>query len=110
MELEYDDDEMLWTEFQFNSEKYILCVIYRPQWHKTSSGIWNKFRHSLERALDITNNVILTGDINIDMLANNKNELFDILREYNSKNIIATPTRITLSSQNRLDPFIVSDC
>jgi len=96
IELEYDDDEILWTEFQFNSQKYILCVIYR---HRTSFVVWYIFRHSLEHNLDITNNVIVTGDININMLANNKNELYDILSEYNLKNTITTPTRMTLSSQ-----------
>jgi len=34
IELENDEDEITWIQLQFNHEKYILGVLYRPQWHR----------------------------------------------------------------------------
>lgn len=66
-------------------------------------------RHSLDRTFDFTNHVIITGNINTDMLGNSYNDLTSILFEYNLENIIKIPTRITETSQKFLDPFLIND-
>jgi len=86
-----------------------LSVIHRPQLHRSSSGIWNRFRYSLDRAFEITSNILITLLNPIDILSINTNEFRDILFQCNLQNIIYNPTRVTCTSQTLLDPFIISD-
>ena len=99
----------MWVKFQYGKHVYILSLIYRPQWHSNTTGIWDRFQYSLERALDITPNVFITGDVNKDMLHSECNKFFDILTNFNLTNKITSPTRTTETSSKLLDPFIVSD-
>jgi len=43
-----------------------------------SGGNWNRFRYSLGRTFEITSLILITIDINIDMLSTNTNELRDV--------------------------------
>ena len=65
LELERDDIEILWLEACVDNHKFLLGCIYRPD---SNIDYWIKLDDSLTRATDTSLNVILTGDINIDML------------------------------------------
>ena len=58
---------------------------------------------NIEKALDVTNNAIIVGDINVDLLSPNVHNLKDILILNSLNNTISQSTR-----QNALiDPVII---
>ena len=67
-DLEIGNDENIWIQYQLNNTIYIIGNIYRPQWVTCNSGIWDRLDYSLNLAFETTTNILLTGDINIDML------------------------------------------
>ena len=70
-------------------------------------SLWEDLNISIERALDISPNIILLGDFNENLLNENLTHLKTIL--VNSlRNVITTPTRITAHSSTLLDPIIIS--
>ena len=109
LDIESNEDEIIWVELNIDHTKYILGILYKPPTMTSRSGIWLRLRHSLDLAFGITPNVLLTGDVNIDLLEKSDNVLFDILRSYNLTNIVDSPTRVTNATRKLLDPFIVSD-
>jgi hypothetical protein len=44
--------------------KLLVCVAYRPP--GTTESFWDNFDYSLEQALNFTENIIITGDLNVD--------------------------------------------
>jgi hypothetical protein len=40
-----------------------------------------------------TSNIIINGDLNVDLLRENNNKLLEIISEYNLTNVIKEPTR-----------------
>ena len=82
-DLEPANDETIWVELIIENTKYILGFIYRPPLQNVSSGIWDRLRHSLDMAFAASPNVILTGDLNVDLLSNSTHHLSDIFYHYN---------------------------
>ncbi len=56
---------------------------------------------------DISNNIIVVGDVNEDQLNDHNHKLKDILLTNAMKNIIVSPTRVTETTSTLLDPIIV---
>ena len=56
-------------------------------------------------------NILLTGDLNSDLLKRdrNGNKLLQILHDFNYKNLIKVPTRVTEMSSTLLDLVFVSN-
>ena len=71
---------------------------------KTSDKtFFEKLNQNLEKATEITKNVIVLGDFNEDLLLSNNNNLKNVLLINSLKNVISEPTRGTAL----LDPIIV---
>ena len=84
---------------------YTLYIHYRPP--NSNTSILSDFE-TLLRKLDDTNiDIIITGDLNCDMMANNPTHhtkrLSDLINEFQLKQHITSPTRITPSSKTLID-------
>jgi hypothetical protein len=55
---------VLWIEVLIPNFKLLVCVVYRPP--RTTASFWDSFDYSLEQALNFTENIIITGDLNVD--------------------------------------------
>ncbi len=108
LELENPIDEIIWVEIHAKGNNFLLCHAYRPP--NYDSDFWTRYSHAIGLAIHINQNIVLTGDLNCDLLTNqNNNKLTDIMNLYNLTNVIEKPTRITDRSQTLLDPILISD-
>ena len=81
-----------------------MCCLYRPP---SSSKLWVNSFHSLLDDLTLSSNeLVITGDFNINLLHDNSLAELDIL--YNITQIINTPTRIAKKSTTLIDHIYVS--
>ena len=55
--------------------------------------------------MNYTSNIIINGDLNVDLLRENNNKLLEIISAFNLTNVIKEPTR----NGALLDPFLVSN-
>jgi hypothetical protein len=106
-ELENDIDEKIWVEVHANGHSFLLCNTYRPEW--TDSEYWVRLNHAIGLAYQVNENIVISGDLNSDLMSLNNNTLIDMMRLFNLKNVIDKPTRVTNHSRTLLDPIIVSD-
>ena len=102
-DLNCDGVEMLWIEVLIPNFKLLVCVVYRPP--GTTESFWDHFDYSLEQALNFTENTIITGDLNVDLLTQTNHKLNEIMTLYDLTNVINEPTRMGAL----LDPVIVSN-
>ena len=102
-DLNCDGVEMVWIEVLIPNFKLLVCVVYRPP--GTTASFWDNFDYSLEQALNFTENIIITGDLNVDLLTQTNHKLNEILTLYDLTNVINEPTRMGAL----LDPVIVSN-
>jgi len=95
---------MIWVEIEFPNYKVLLCVVYRSP--GATQSFWQNFEYSIEEAFNYTTNVIITGDLNIDLLVENNNSLSNIINVFYLQNVIHEPTRINQNTGNGtlLDP------
>ena len=93
--------ESVWVSVNVNKEKYLIGTFYSP---KTSDpDFFSNFNKNIEKALEISQNLVILGDLNEDLLNPNLKKLKDILILNSLKNIISEPTR----RHALLDPIIV---
>ena len=110
-DLEFENSEMIWVEIEFPNYKVLLCVVYR--FPGATQSFCQNFEYSIEEAFNYTTNVIITGDLNIDLLVENNNSLSNIIKVFYLQNVIHEPTRINQNTGNGtlLDPVLISaDC
>jgi hypothetical protein len=69
------------------------------------AAFWENFEYSIEQAMNYTSNIIINGDLNVDLLRENNNKLLEIISEINLTNVIKEPTR----NGALLDPILVSN-
>ena len=74
-----------------------------------NTSFWDNFNISIYKALDISKDIIIVGDLNDDLLNPNCRHLKNIMLLNNLSNVITEPTRVTHSSATLLDPILVSD-
>jgi hypothetical protein len=60
-------------------------------------------------ALQVNENIIITGDLNSNLLCLNNNKLMDLVHIFNLKNVFDKPTMIYGNTSTLLDPIILSD-
>ena len=84
-----------------------MCNTYRPEW--TDYGYWARLDHAIGLAYQVKENIVISGDLNSDLMSLNNNKLIVMMKLFNFKNVIEKPTRVTNHSRTLLDPIIVSD-
>jgi hypothetical protein len=72
-DLNCDVVEMLWIEVLIPNFKLLVCVVYRPP--GITASICDNFDYYLEQALNFTENIIITGDRNVDLLTQTNHKL-----------------------------------
>ena len=102
-ELSFHGGELLWLEVLIPNFKLLICVAYRPP--GTDNAFWENFDFSIEQALNYTENIVITGDLNVDLLSQTNHKLNEILSTYDLTNVITEPTRMGAL----LDPILVSN-
>ena len=116
-DLEHPDIEMILIEIVFSSSKNILVgVFYRAP---NSCAKWLKtFSEHLEKMYDTGKEIVLMGDMNIDLMNHNVNnslcsgsakKLVKMLENVRLNQIICDPTRVTSHSKTLIDHVYVSD-
>ena len=98
----------VWVELQLNKKAIVLSNMYRPP--NADPYVLTRLEAMMERAADECKEVILMGDLNINLL--NQSCQTDrpllIMSENNLKQLISEPTRITDHSQSLLDVLFTS--
>ena len=101
----YDYLESIWLKVYLKKQVIIFAVIYRPP--NTDSNLFiNKFEDTLANMFSSYDNIICTGDFNIDMLKldnNLTNQLLSIVEPFNLTQIITEPTRVANGGYSLLD-------
>ena len=91
------------VEIKINNQKYLLGTFYSPKPH--DQVFFEAFDRNIEKAMEFSQNIVILGDLNEDLLNENYRNLRDILLTNSLQNIITVPTR----ARALLDPVIVSD-
>ena len=105
------DLEMIWLECNVKSQKFLVSCVYQPpQEHRT---FLEKFENIIREVTSKRRNVIILGDLNIDMLEENqasapiRNQFNNLLNTHYLYNAITKPTRITENSKTLIDHIII---
>ena len=93
----------VWVEIKINNQQYLLGTFYSPKPHDQT--FFEAFDQNIEKAMESSQNIVILGDLNEDLLNENFRNLRDILLTNSLQNIITVPTR----GRALLDPVIVSD-
>jgi len=96
-------NESVWIELNLKSDKYLLGVFYSPI--TSDAAFFEKFNENLEKAFDISHNIMILGDFNEDLLNRNYHNFRHILTLNSLTNLITTPTRLNAL----LDPVLKTD-
>lgn len=106
--------EQLWVSIVACGKRYVLGVLYRPP-SANVLEMFNQLENSLYEILPHSDTILITGDLNIDLLSTRQSEINKIhhfnnfLESYDLSQLIKDPTRITPTSQTLLDVIITSD-
>ncbi|CAH1988353.1 unnamed protein product [Acanthoscelides obtectus] len=98
--------EYIWLKVQLPKQKIAIGIFYRPP-HSSVTEAGNTFDNMLPAILAEYDDIILSGDINVNLLLV-CNSLTKCLDSYNLKQVISEPTRITESTLTLLDPIYLS--
>ncbi len=104
-DLEHADIEAMWLEIRAQNNVFLLCVIYRPP--NGPGAFWDNFQEMLDVVKqDRLNNLLILGDLNADNNTRDgaKFKFFTDINHLTSH--IDEPTRITTTTQTRLDRII----
>ena len=100
-ELEVYCDESIWVKIKAKSEIFLIGVFYSPR--TADVMFFNNLNLNLEKAFEMSNNIIILGDMNENLLNPNFNNLRNILIINSLQNVISSPTR----QQAILDPILI---
>ena len=106
-DLESPNVETIWIEIKLKGMILMICAVYRPP--NSNDSFWENFSYAIEQAHETSNNIIIAGDINVNMLSVNRHPLKDILIKFSLTNTITEPTRVGQTCNTLLDPIILSD-
>lgn len=98
------------TEFIVGDYLFVLACLYRSPIHRYTSPFLNKLEILSEILCNKYSNVILTGDLNINVLKKDGvyHRFCNILKMFNMTYKIDFPTRVTSTSQSSIDNFITN--
>ena len=59
------------------------------------SEYWARLNHAIGLAYQVSENIVISGDLNSDLMSLNYKKLIDTMRLFSLKNVIEKPTRVT---------------
>ena len=86
----FTNDETIWVEIRSKGQSFLLCNTYRSPC--TDIDYWTRLTYAIGLALQVNENIIITGDLNSNLLCSNNNKLIDLVNIFNLKNVIDKPT------------------
>lgn len=102
----------LWMQIQLNRLKsFVFCVTYRPDYCPVSCFV-DDFMDNFSQALTLGKPLMITGDLNCNLLEPSCSEaiaLLDFCKSINLTQLIKEPTRVTETSSTLLDVIITSN-
>ena len=109
LELESKEVEIICIEMCLSRRSILVGTTYRPPHAQPS--LLAELETMLERATSEGKDIVLMGDLNINLLAPSKlsNKLSLIANEYNLTQLISKPTGITNHSQTLIDVLFTSN-
>ena len=90
-DLNFASGEIIWYEVIIPNFKILICTVYRPPGSVAACS--KNFEYSIEQAMNYISNIIINGDLNVDLLREKNNKLLEIISEFNLTNVIKEPTR-----------------
>ena len=103
--------EQLWLQIQHKHLKSVVaCIVYRPP-DCALSCLADDLMPSHTHALSLNKLIVLTGDLNCDLLVYNPrgDDLRTFCTAVNATQLIKDPTRVTRSSFTLIDIVLTSD-
>nr|CAI5823660.1 unnamed protein product [Callosobruchus analis] len=95
--------EYIWIKIQSRKKKIAIGIFYRPPQGSVTESI-SMFDDMLALILPEYNDIVLTGDINIDLLKTN-NAVSQCFDAYGLTQVITDPTRVTETTATLIDPL-----
>ena len=77
---------MIWVEVHDKGHSFLLCNTYRLEW--TDSEYWARLNHAIGLAYQVNENIVISGDLNSDLMSLNNNKLIDTMMLFNLKNVL----------------------
>ena len=100
--------ESVWLEMKpSNQRPYLVCIIYRPpdahvEWYV-------HFETQLEKASATNLEIILMGDLNIDLMKHYNGRWEILIQTFNLTQVVDVPTRVTENTSTLIDHFYVTN-
>lgn len=105
-----DSFEQQWIKLTSGKRKFCFGVLYRPP-SKNINDFFDSLEDTISHVLPICDDIVFMGDINIDLLDlenSNTNNFNTFLIDYEFKQLINEPTRISLNKSSLLDIIVCS--
>ena len=94
-------------QFPGQQSKFIFSVIYRHSWNNLTTAFIESLDESLQKVNRKGDQVVIMGDINIDLNPNNnyasRSDYLHMLESSAFSNLITKPKRVTENSQTIID-------
>jgi hypothetical protein len=108
IDLECFCNESIWIKIKVKGNFYLIGTFYSP---KTSDPeFFSNFNKNIDKALEFSNNIIILGDLNDNLLDPNSRKLKDTLLLNSMINIVNEPTRVNALLDPIIIPFDMSYC
>ena len=103
--------ESSWISIKLKDNLLIIGTIYRPP--SSNQEYFDNILNVIQRAKDISDHVIVMGDLNFDCINvsdTSKNQISYMEELFDMKQLISSPTRETLNSKSLIDVILTTDC
>ena len=60
--------------------------------------------------MNYNSNIVIVGDINVDLLTEKSHRMFDFIRYYQLTNVVHGLTHFGITRNSLLDPVLVKEC
>ncbi|MCG8048302.1 MAG: endonuclease/exonuclease/phosphatase family protein, partial [Candidatus Thiodiazotropha endolucinida] len=107
-DLEVKDLECVWVQAKVQGHTILVGGIYRPP--NANQNYWNLIHETIDRAKSTNiQDIIILGDLNNDLLVNNRSKnLQELMKAYSLKQLLTEATHFTESSASLIDVILVN--
>lgn len=103
--------EQIWVTIKIKQITYGIGIVYRPPSQNLNESLKN-FENSIADILPVVDNLIIMGDLNINMFNLNSNatvQFLELIGTYNLSQLVNEPTRINNISTTLIDLIITNN-
>lgn len=103
--------ETICLELTINNKKWFLCFAYRPPIESNKSTFFDELTSTLNQGVNNYDNIILSGDLNIDLLNKQKdtnNYLSDFMDTFSLTNLVKSKTCFKSKEGSLIDLFLTN--